>query len=78
MPRFFLHYREPDDLIADEEGLELPDLNAARREAARAGRDILAEKVQLQQELNHDAIEIADESGRVLETIALKDLIKLP
>ncbi len=78
MPRFYLHYREPDDLIVDQEGLELPDLEAAKAEAERAGRDILAEKVKLQQPLNHDVIEIASEDGQVLAKVALSRLIKLP
>jgi hypothetical protein len=39
VPRFFFHLRGPTGrLIPDEEGVELPDLDAARREAEEAAR----------------------------------------
>ena len=45
MPRFYFDVREGVRFTEDEEGLELPDCNAAEREAAEAaasiGRDML-------------------------------------
>ena len=39
MPRFFFHLRAPSGrLIMDEEGVELPDLDSAAREATEAAR----------------------------------------
>jgi hypothetical protein len=39
MPRFFFHLRAPSGkLILDDEGVELPDLDTAAREAAHAAR----------------------------------------
>jgi hypothetical protein len=39
MPRFFFHLRAPSGrLIWDDEGVDLPDLDAAAREAAMAAR----------------------------------------
>ena len=39
MPRYFFHLRAPTGrLILDDEGVELPDLNAAAREAVEAAR----------------------------------------
>jgi hypothetical protein len=40
MPRYFFDIRDGDELIADEEGMDLPDLEAAFREAARSLADI--------------------------------------
>ena len=34
MPRYFFHLRDDEELIRDEEGADLPDLAAARKEAA--------------------------------------------
>jgi hypothetical protein len=42
MPRFHLHIRNQDGLVRDEEGLDLPNLNAAREEARQAIREIVA------------------------------------
>ena len=39
MPRFFFHLRSPSGtLIRDDEGVDLPDLDAAAHEAARTAR----------------------------------------
>jgi hypothetical protein len=35
MARFYFHLRAGDRLISDEEGMDLPDVSAARREAVR-------------------------------------------
>ena len=39
VPRYFLHI---DDLGTDPDGTELPDVDAARREALLSAREILA------------------------------------
>nr|WP_321182289.1 hypothetical protein [Methylobacterium sp. Leaf122] len=38
MPRFFFHIRDGATLIEDPDGSELPDLAAAREEAAQGAR----------------------------------------
>ena len=40
MPRFHFHIIEDGDLIADEEGQELPETEVVRREAVEAGASI--------------------------------------
>jgi hypothetical protein len=41
MPRYFFHLRSPSEkLIRDDEGVELPDLDAAAQEAALAAADL--------------------------------------
>jgi hypothetical protein len=40
MPRYFFDIRDGEELIADEEGMDLPDLEAAFREAARSLAEI--------------------------------------
>lgn len=44
MPRFFFHIRTPDrQLLKDDQGVELADLNAAVQEAADAARSFAAD-----------------------------------
>ena len=40
MPRFYFDIREGVRFVPDEEGLEVPDLDAAEREAAEAAAEI--------------------------------------
>lgn len=66
MPRFYFNVRDGRDLDEDEEGVELPDVEAARAEA-------LATVEELRDELGADAarieLEITDDTGRRLLTI---------
>jgi hypothetical protein len=65
MPRYFFHIRDGYDLDEDEEGIELPDVEAARAEA-------LATVEELRDELRDAGdieLEITDESGRRLLTV---------
>lgn len=53
MPRFFFHIVNGNGETRDEEGVELPDLAAARREALSGIRSMLRE------ELTHGMIDFA-------------------
>jgi hypothetical protein len=75
MPRFFFHVRDSDDVSQDTEGQELPDLEAARREAINANREILGEKLLHGGSLNHRQIEIANEKGDVLAVVDANDTL---
>jgi hypothetical protein len=65
MPRFFFNIRDGQEVDEDDEGVELPDVEAARAEA-------LATVEELRDELR-DArdieLEITDEAGRRLLTV---------
>lgn len=75
MPRYYFHLREAGDVVPDEEGMELPDLDAARRFAVRGTRDLMAGAV-LRGELplSH-AVEIADQRGTVLKTVSFAEAV---
>ncbi|MEZ0170889.1 hypothetical protein [Microvirga sp. TS319] len=65
MPRFFFNIRDGYDVDEDEEGIELPDFDAARAEA-------LATVEELRDELSDAGnieLEIVDETGRRLLTV---------
>ena len=76
MPVYFLHIRRGKDVVVDEEGVELPDLQAAREEALASVRDIVAEDVRTQRPVDlRDRIEITDAQGRVLLNVAFSEAI---
>jgi hypothetical protein len=65
MPRYFFNIRDGYDVDEDEEGIELPDFEAARAEA-------LATVEELRDELadaGNIELEITDEEGRRLLTV---------
>src|SRR5689334_3905492 len=65
MPRYFFNIRDGYDVDEDDEGIELPDFEAARAEA-------LATVEELREELadaGNIELEILDETGRRLLTV---------
>lgn len=65
MPRFFFNIRDGYDVDEDDEGIDLPDFEAARAEA-------LATVEELRDELadaGNIELEIVDETGRRLLTV---------
>ena len=75
MTRYFFHVREGETFSRDTEGQEMPDARAARREAISAGREILGEKLLHGGMLDCRTIEIADESGQVVEVVNVNDVL---
>jgi hypothetical protein len=75
MPRYFFHIREGSSFHRDEEGQELPNAEAARTEAINAAREMLGEKLLHGGTLNHRSIEIADETGYVVDEINSRDIL---
>jgi hypothetical protein len=76
MPRFFFHVY--DDIIAhDDEGKELPSLEAARLHAIIGARDLISEQVRHGHlELSH-WIDVIDEHGEKLLTLTFRDAVDI-
>ena len=73
MPRFFINLTDSKRFLTDSEGLELPDIDAARRHALEEARFLVG-----QEEGSHRVthwygwrLEITDEADRVVLTIPL-------
>ena len=69
MPRYYFDLRDNDELAVDEEGLELPTVQAVQIEAARSLVDMAKHAIWTKAEtvLGHRmAIEVRDENGPVL------------
>ena len=63
MPRYFFDSRDGDDLAADSEGTELPDLTSAQAEAVATLAELARDALPGFREKRH-AILVRDESGR--------------
>jgi hypothetical protein len=77
VPRFYFHLR--DDLnVPDDEGLDLPNLDAAREHAATNARFTLAQVAMEEGKINFDhCIDIEDEQGCVLDTVRFLDVVEV-
>lgn len=76
MPRYFFHVHDDIDAL-DEEGQEFPNSEAALNGATGAARQLAAEQVtQGKLHLDH-RIEVADDSGKVIATIAFRDCVEI-
>lgn len=74
---FYFHLRDGNHLIEDLDGSELPDLETARAKAVAAAREAIAEQFRTGQAVGGRSFEIADEGGRVLTTVTLRDAVWL-
>jgi hypothetical protein len=77
MPRYFLHLHNDIDAL-DEEGVELADIAAARALARHSVQFAAAESIKDNARLVLDhRIDIADESGAIIETVRFGDVVKV-
>ena len=75
MPRYYFHVRDGADLSRDTEGQEFSNLDAARAEAMNSAREMLGERLLHGGSMNAKQIEIADETGHVVDVILARDIV---
>jgi hypothetical protein len=75
MARFYFHMRTGERVDRDTDGAEMPNLEAARAEALQSAREILADAIKGAKSDLLDCLVIADEKGRELATVSLKDAL---
>ena len=77
MPRYFLHLHNDVD-AADPEGIELPDLAAARAHTIVNARGVFAETAREHGRvvLSH-RIDIEDEHGRILDSVRFDEAVEV-
>ena len=72
MPRYFFNVY--DDVVAiDHEGVELPNMEAARLSALQGARELIAEQVKRGYIVPSHWIDVVDESGNTLLTLSFRD-----
>jgi hypothetical protein len=77
VPRFHLNILNGQGETPDEEGQEFDDLPAARAEAIRGIRSLLADELGNGVIELDGRIEIADGDGRLLEAVAFADALEI-
>lgn len=77
MPHYHFNLHNSIGFVADEEGQDLPDLDAARTEALRNARGIMAEEVRVGRLDLAGKLEVVDGGGASLLTIAFAEAIEL-
>jgi hypothetical protein len=76
MPRFFFHVYD-DIAVRDEEGLDLPDLAAARQMALSGARSLICAEVDAGHlHLGH-RLEVEDEGGACVLVLSFGDAIEI-
>jgi hypothetical protein len=65
MPRYYFHVREGSSLTRDPDGAELPDIDAARKQAVKMACRAWSEQPPEAQD-NDETFEITDQSGEVV------------
>ena len=75
MARFYFHLRSGGNIAKDDEGSELADLAAARKEALATAREIVADAVKSGKNGTPDCMIIADDHGSELMTVPMKDAL---
>jgi hypothetical protein len=74
MPRFYLRVRKAEGVAADEVGVELPDLQAAHREAVQTVEEMISEAALHGHPVEpHHRVEIADGTRKLLMTVPFAD-----
>lgn len=76
MPRYF--FNTYDDVIApDEEGVELPNEQAARLQAIKGARDISAEQVRRGYLVRSHWIDVLDERGELVLKLTFGEAVEV-
>jgi hypothetical protein len=76
MPRFFFHLMTGRERLRDEEGMALPDPEAAWYQAVRSGRELIRADLALNCSWQEQALEIEDEGGLPVDRIPLTEIVQ--
>jgi hypothetical protein len=76
MPKFYFHIRRDEEFMTDAEGVDLPDVEAARREGLLAAREMLAEMILHNEVVDGQEFQITDEWGVIVATIPFRSAIR--
>jgi hypothetical protein len=76
MPRYFFHLKGPDEKVTDEEGLVLPDAEAAWYQAVRSAREMIRAELHMGTSWEGQSIEIADDAGAPVDQVPLVEIAR--
>ncbi len=76
MPRYFFHIYD-DIVVRDDEGMELPDAEAARREMIAGVREVVCEQVRQGRLILHHRVEVEGENGAPLFAMSFGESVTI-
>jgi hypothetical protein len=76
MPRFFFYLRSDNESSEHATCLDLADLDAARREALAAAKDLIVDKLNGGEALDGQVYEIRGEDGRLLDVVPVEQPLR--
>jgi hypothetical protein len=76
MPRFFFHLHNDMDVL-DEEGRDMPSVQAARHAAEEDARTMAAESVRTGRLVLDHFIEVASETGQALFRVRFGEVVEV-
>lgn len=77
MARFFFHIRRNGVLEMDTEGVEFSHHEAAHADAVRFVREMLAERIMNDSEVDEECVQIVSETRDLLSAVECGSLIKM-
>jgi hypothetical protein len=77
MTRFYFHLEDRSGRVADEEGVDLPDVDSAHRHALQAARLIICDEVVRGRVDLSQTILVEDQAGRRLVDLRFRDALAI-
>ena len=74
MPRFFFHLADPASELKDEEGMDLPDAEAAWFQAVRSARELIRADLCLGSSWQGRRVCIEDEQGLPVQQVPFEEV----
>jgi DNA-binding transcriptional regulator LsrR (DeoR family) len=75
MARFYINFRNANQLAKDDVGVDLPSLDEARKAALISAREIVADNIKGAATAPLEAVIITDEGGQELMTIPASEVL---
>jgi hypothetical protein len=76
MPLYFFNIRDGRGYVADDEGIDLADLAAARSEARAGAVDMIVEWLRNEHGMRAETVfEVTDHTGSIVETLRFQDIL---
>jgi hypothetical protein len=76
MPRFFFHFENHGVRVRDEQGLALPDQEAAWYHAVRNARELICAEAAIGCAWSDQWVQIEDEAGFAVDRIPLDEIAR--
>jgi uncharacterized protein DUF6894 len=78
MPRYYLNIRNKISFTPDEEGCDLPNAEAARKEAVRGARSLMSAEIADEGRLDlRGRIEVVDETGELVLIVPFREALEI-